>query len=183
MAVARRFAGTAFSVAAFTGPVPRKMRNTATDSDGTIMLGGPKKQTTAGGIVNAALNAGTRYNAFGVFFDHHCASHPPSAVPPSPATTIIGPITAPAASIEYPASRCRNDGIHHEIPPSENVTAAYPRIELRYALFFASDNAFALSVFASLVTSVLCGSRMKNRINSSTKPPGPAPAIKLILHP
>src|ERR1700761_8470563 len=183
MAVARRFAGTAFSVAAFTGPVPRKMRNTATDSDGTIMPGGPKKQTTAGGIVSAALNAGTRYNAFGVFFDHHCASHPPSAVPPSPATTMIGPITAPAASIEYPASRCRNDGIHHEIPPSENVTAAYPSIELRYAPFFASDSTVALSAFAFSTRPVLCGSRMKNKISSATRTPGTALEIKLIRHP
>src|ERR1700761_7095203 len=179
MAVARRFAGTAFSVAAFTGPVPRKMRNTATDSDGTIMLGGPKKQTTAGGIVNAALNAGTRYNAFGVFFDHHCASHPPSAVPPSPATTIIGPITAPAASTEYPASRCRKLGIHHEIPPSENVTAAYPRIAHRYALFFSSDNTLARSVFAFSPALSCFGSFTKNRISNANSAPGIAEAIKL----
>ena len=59
IAVALRFEGTAFNVAAFTGPVPRKIKNTATPSAGSVTLFGPKKQSNAGGAASAALNAGT----------------------------------------------------------------------------------------------------------------------------
>jgi hypothetical protein len=102
---------------------------------------------------------------------------------------MIGPITPPAASTEYPPTRCRNDGIHHEIPPSENVTAAYPKIAHRYAGFLNSDHTPALGApgpdFRTRVSSppVLAGSLINAQIASPTSAPGIADDTKLIRHP
>ena len=105
------------------------------------------------------------------------------AVPPSPATTIIGPITPPADSIENPASLCRNAGIHHEIPPSEKVTAEYPRIALKYALFLNSDEAVPFASFAFSTLPDRAGSLIIVQISNPTSAPGTADATKLIRHP
>ena len=59
-AVARISGRTAFTVAALTGPVPRKMRKMAMARLGDGEGLGPKKQTSAGGTARAALMAGTK---------------------------------------------------------------------------------------------------------------------------
>ena len=62
-AVARMVAGTALTVAALTGPEPRKMRNSAAPSAGSVNAWvwnrlGPKNRTIAGKKARAALHAG-----------------------------------------------------------------------------------------------------------------------------
>src|ERR1017187_6903010 len=128
MAVARTGAGTELTMAAFNGPpIPVKMQNMATPSAGSIVARGPKKHSTPNGTVSSADHAETRYSARWFVRSHICASHPPNAVPPSPAPAVIAPRVRPTVFGEKP-DRCKKLGIHAEIPPSENVIAAIPSV-------------------------------------------------------
>ena len=91
------------------------------------------------------------------------------------------PSVIPTVEGEKP-ERCRNVGIHAEIPPSENVTAAIPSVAYRYGGLEASDNprrsGETLSATAVRPTffsdSPRCGSRTSNRTSSATTMPGTA---------
>ncbi len=63
IAVARTGAETELTIAAFNGPVLRKRKNSAANSDGTAHLCGPKNNITPNGSVNATLHAESKYSA------------------------------------------------------------------------------------------------------------------------
>ena len=63
MAVARTGAETELTMAVLSGPVLRKRKNSAANSEGTAHLCGPKNSMTPHGRVSATLHADSRYSA------------------------------------------------------------------------------------------------------------------------
>src|SRR5271156_6591657 len=117
IAVARTGAETELTIAAFSGPVLRKRKNSAAKNEGTINCRGPKNTIAPKGSASATLHADSRYSARLFLRSHTCAIHPPTSVPAIPLTTVDAPAVRLAVPIDIPAKRRRNSGIHQEIPP------------------------------------------------------------------
>ena len=60
MAVARTGAETEFTIAAFSGPVLRKRKNSAANSEGMAQARGPKKISAPNGSVRTTLQKESR---------------------------------------------------------------------------------------------------------------------------
>src|ERR1035437_6331184 len=143
IAVARTGAETEFTIAAFSGPVLRKRKNSAANNEGIVHARGPKKIIAPHGSVSSTLQNESRYSARELVRSQICAIQPPVRVPAMPSTTVMAPTVRLALATDRPTLRCRNVGIHAEIPPIAKVSVARPIVAVRRAGLRKIPNAVA----------------------------------------
>src|SRR6266567_4364616 len=105
IAVARTLKETELTIAAFSGPVLRNRKNSATNSAGTDHFGGPKKTSAPHGSVRATLQNETRYSARWFVRSQRCAIQPPTTVPAMPSITVMPLTTRLELATLNPAER------------------------------------------------------------------------------